>query len=100
MLPEILIGVIAGLICGCAAAWMLLQSRQREDRQRIQQLADELARQTAAHNERESGHREEIARLAAESAHLEQDRERSANAMSELHEETNRLRSEFSQITD
>ncbi|HWF48329.1 MAG TPA: DNA recombination protein RmuC [Bryobacteraceae bacterium] len=97
MLPEILIGVVAGLICGCAAAWALLQGRQREDRQRIQQLADELARQSAAHNERESGHREEIARLAAERAHLEQDAERSANALTELHEETNRLRSEFSQ---
>jgi DNA recombination protein RmuC len=97
MLPGILVGLIAGLICGCVVAWVLLQGRQHEDRQRTQQLADDLAKQTAARNERESCHREEIARLAAERAHMEQDAERAANALTELHEETNRLRHDLSQ---
>lgn len=97
MLPGILIGLIAGLVCGCVAVWVLLQGRQREDRQRVQQLADDLVKQAAAHNERESRHREEIARLTAERAHMEQDSERAANALTELHEETNRLRHDLSQ---
>src|ERR1700751_901887 len=97
MLPGILIGLVAGLVGGCLAAWMLLQGRQREDRQRAQQLAEDLAKQAAAHNERELRHREEIARLTAERAHMEQDSERAANLLAELHEETNRLRGDLLQ---
>ncbi|HEX4160578.1 MAG TPA: hypothetical protein VHY79_19075, partial [Rhizomicrobium sp.] len=98
MLPEILIGLVVGLVCGCAAAWALLQGGRQEDRQRIRQLEESLASETAAHTERDSRQREEIARLAAERAHLEQDAERSAKALTELHEETNRLRYELFQL--
>lgn len=97
MLPGILIALVAGLIGGCFAAWMLFQGRQREDRQRAQQLTDELAKQATAHIERESRHREEIARLTAERAHMEQDSERAANLLAEVHAETNRLRGDLLQ---
>jgi DNA recombination protein RmuC len=97
MLPEVLIGLVVGLVCGCAIAWVFGQGGRREDRQRTQQLAEELAKQAATHLEREVGHREEIARLTAEHAHMEQDAERTANALGELYEETNRLRHELAQ---
>lgn len=98
MIPEILVALVVGLVCGCAAAWALLRGGQREDRQRIRQLEESLSGETAAHAERDSRQREEIARLTAERAHLEHDAERSAKALTELHEETSRLRYELFQL--
>lgn len=111
MLPGILIGLVAGLVSGCFGAWMLLQGRQREDRRRAQQLTEELARRSAALEaalrereniqkmaaERDASQREEIARLAAERTHIEQDSERGANLLAEVHAETNRLRGDLLQ---
>lgn len=95
MLPEIVIGLVVGLAFGCAIALVLGRGRQREDRERAGQLEAELAKLKAANNERDASQREEIARLAAERAHLEHDAERAAAALEEMRAENSKIRNEL-----
>jgi DNA recombination protein RmuC len=116
MLLEIGIGLIVGLVVGWGIVWMLGQSRQREERQRAAQQAEELVQRTAAletaqrdrentrqeqaardaeHNERDARQREEIARLTADRTHLDQDADRAATTVEELRAENNRMRNEL-----
>jgi DNA recombination protein RmuC len=95
MLPEIVIGLVVGLVCGCAIALVLGRGRQREDRERAGQLEAELAKLKTANNERDASQREEIARLAAERAHLEHDAERAAVALEEMRAENSKIRNEL-----
>ena len=110
MLPQIGIALAAGIVLGWVLAWAFGRSRLQQEKQRADQLAIDLAQRTAAleaaqreqesarkeHAERDASQREEIARLTAERAHLEQDSERAANALEELRTENTRVRNDLS----
>lgn len=97
MLPEILIVLLVGLVCGCVVTWVLGRGRQREDQHRAAHLEEELAKATTVHNERDSRQREELARVTAERDHINKDAERAASAIEELRQENTSLRNQFSQ---
>lgn len=116
MLPQIGIGLAAGLVVGWMVAWAFGQSRRREEKQRVaqleQQLADrtstlesaqnerdsarkDLAAQQAAAAERDATQRAEIAALKAAQEHLEKNAERAAQALVELRGESVGLHSQL-----
>jgi DNA recombination protein RmuC len=108
MFLEIGIALVAGIVLGWLVAWALGRGDHQQEKQRADQLAAELAQKLeetrqelaahdAAHNERDASQREEIAKLTADRAHLEQDSDRASAALEELRAENSKVRNELSQ---
>lgn len=123
MLPEIGIGLAAGLVIGWGIAWALGQGRQRTEKQRAAQLEqqlteranaiesaqralgtaqsavdavrEEVAAQQRTAAERDAKQREDIARLTTERNNFEGDADKAANALEEQHAEIATLRNQL-----
>ena len=115
MLPEIGIGLAAGLVLGFLLAWALGQKQRQRALQLEQQLAERTAALALAQGEREAARREltvqqqtaaehdakqreEIAALKEARTRLENDAERAANAIEELRGENSRVTTDLSAL--